>query len=87
MERLLWRSSPRYKDLLREILTPKQRKIAAAFVQAPGDYFDADPTFKQSGWSVTDDLGGWGAGRFGRHGLLRFLNVCVIYICIFFRKN
>jgi len=38
----------KYKDLLREILTPKQRKIAAAFVQAPGDYFDADPTFKQS---------------------------------------
>jgi chromosome segregation ATPase len=33
---------------LREILTPKQKKIAAAFVQAPGDYFDADPTFKQS---------------------------------------
>jgi chromosome segregation ATPase len=38
----------KYKDLLREILTPKQKKIAAAFVQAPGDYFDADPTFKQS---------------------------------------
>merc|ERR1719160_1137003 len=38
----------KYKDTLREILTPKQRKIAAAFVQAPGDYFDADPTFKQS---------------------------------------
>merc|ERR1719164_204112 len=38
----------KYKDMLREILTPKQKKIAAAFVQAPGDYFDADPTFKQS---------------------------------------
>merc|ERR1719218_334407 len=38
----------KYKDLLREILTPSQKKAVAAFVQAPGDYFDADPTFKQS---------------------------------------
>merc|ERR1719281_2130260 len=38
----------KYKDLLEEILTPKQRKAMAAFMQAPGDYFDAEPTFKQS---------------------------------------
>merc|ERR1719218_273226 len=38
----------KYKDLLREILTPSQKKAVAAFVQAPGDYFDAEPTFKQS---------------------------------------
>ena len=30
------------------IITPSQKKAVAAFVQAPGDYFDADPTFKQS---------------------------------------
>merc|ERR1719169_144110 len=34
--------------MLREILTPKQQKAVSAFVQAPGDYFDAEPTFKQS---------------------------------------
>merc|ERR1719215_594837 len=26
----------------------EQRRVAAAFMQAPGDYFDAEPTFKQS---------------------------------------
>ena len=25
-----------------------QKKAVAAFLQAPGDYFDAEPTFKQS---------------------------------------
>merc|ERR1719436_362958 len=30
------------------ILTPSQRKAVASFLQAPGDYFDASPTFKQS---------------------------------------
>merc|ERR1719450_1833057 len=30
------------------VLTPSQRRAAAAFVQAPQDYFDAAPTFKQS---------------------------------------
>merc|ERR1719198_169431 len=29
-------------------VTPSQRKAIAAFVQSPGDYFDAEPTFKQS---------------------------------------
>merc|ERR1719155_164223 len=29
-------------------LSPDQRKQVVAFVQAPSDYFDADPTFKQS---------------------------------------
>ena len=29
-------------------MTPSQRKAIAAFVQSPGDYFDAEPTFKQS---------------------------------------
>merc|ERR1719174_808554 len=35
-------------DILAEITTPAQHKAIAAFVQAPGDYFDAEPTFKQS---------------------------------------
>merc|ERR1719305_113654 len=34
--------------LLKTIVTPTQRKAIAAFVQSPGDYFDAEPTFKQS---------------------------------------
>jgi len=38
----------KHKDILNEIVTPTQRKTIAAFVQSPSDYFDADPTFKQS---------------------------------------
>merc|ERR1719399_726376 len=38
----------KHSDLLRGIITPSQKKAVAAFVQAPGDYFDASPTFKQS---------------------------------------
>ena len=34
--------------MLKGIVTPTQRKAIAAFVQSPGDYFDAEPTFKQS---------------------------------------
>jgi len=34
--------------ILNDFMTPAQRKVAAGFVQAPSDYFDADPTFKQS---------------------------------------
>merc|ERR1711907_860011 len=30
------------------VLTHSQRKAGAAFIQAPADYFDAEPTFKQS---------------------------------------
>ena len=38
----------KHRDMLAEITTPAQHKAIAAFVQAPGDYFDAEPTFKQS---------------------------------------
>merc|ERR1719183_890868 len=38
----------KHRDMLVEMVTPAQHKAIAAFVQAPGDYFDADPTFKQS---------------------------------------
>jgi len=30
------------------VLTPSQRRLVASFVQSPEDYFDAEPTFKQS---------------------------------------
>jgi chromosome segregation ATPase len=35
-------------DKLKGVLTPSQRRAASSFVQAPQDYFDATPTFKQS---------------------------------------
>merc|ERR1719401_809233 len=38
----------KHASLLEGVLTPKERRAAAAFVQSPGDYFDATPTFKQS---------------------------------------
>merc|ERR1719305_2286427 len=38
----------KHKDMLMGTVTPSQRKAIAAFVQSPGDYFDAEPTFKQS---------------------------------------
>merc|ERR1719504_439161 len=38
----------RHASLLSGVLTRKERKTVSAFVQAPEDYFDAEPTFKQS---------------------------------------
>jgi chromosome segregation ATPase len=38
----------KHRDLVESVLTPKQHKTMTAFVQAPSDYFDAEPTFKQS---------------------------------------
>jgi chromosome segregation ATPase len=38
----------RHQELLQGVLTHTQKKAAAAFIQAPQDYFDAEPTFKQS---------------------------------------
>jgi len=35
-------------DLLKGVLTHKQRRAVTAFLQSPRDYFDAEPTFKQS---------------------------------------
>jgi len=37
-----------HKDMVNKIATPAQKKAVAAFVQSPSDYFDAEPTFKQS---------------------------------------
>jgi len=38
----------KHADLLREVITPTQRRAIASFAQAPDDFFDAKPTFKQS---------------------------------------
>jgi len=38
----------KHAKLLQGVLSPSERRAAAAFVQAPQDYFDATPTFKQS---------------------------------------
>merc|ERR1719373_489804 len=38
----------KHAALLRGIISPSQKRAAAAFIQAPEDYFDAEPTFKQS---------------------------------------
>lgn len=44
----LQREMQKHASLLQGTLTRSERKIAKAFIQAPGDYFDAAPTFKQS---------------------------------------
>jgi len=38
----------KHAALLESIVTPSQKKAVSAFMQQPADYFDADPTFKQS---------------------------------------
>merc|ERR1719181_2542463 len=38
----------KHASLLAGVLTHKERKAVSAFIQAPEDYFDAEPTFKQS---------------------------------------
>merc|ERR1719183_3179106 len=37
-----------HEDLLKGVFTHKQRRAMTAFLQSPQDYFDAEPTFKQS---------------------------------------
>merc|ERR1719337_155620 len=38
----------KHDALLKGVLTHSERKAASAFIQSPMDYFDAEPTFKQS---------------------------------------
>merc|ERR1719420_1577735 len=38
----------KHKDLVEKLTSERQRKEITAFIQAPSDYFDAEPTFKQS---------------------------------------
>merc|ERR1719389_580615 len=44
----LQREMQKHASLLDGLLTHSQRRLVLSFVQAPGDYFDATPTFKQS---------------------------------------
>jgi chromosome segregation ATPase len=44
----LQRVMSRHAGLLQGVLTHSERRSAAAFIQSPQDYFDAEPTFKQS---------------------------------------
>merc|ERR1719352_1757471 len=38
----------KHKEARRKLTSARQRKELTAFIQAPSDYFDAEPTFKQS---------------------------------------
>jgi len=38
----------KHSNLLQGVLTHTQRRAVASFIQSPQDYFDAEPTFKQS---------------------------------------
>merc|ERR1711966_192792 len=38
----------KHASLLSGVLTHKEKKVVSSFIQAPEDYFDAEPTFKQS---------------------------------------
>merc|ERR1719514_20112 len=38
----------KHSNLLEGVLTHTQLRAATAFIQSPQDYFDAEPTFKQS---------------------------------------
>merc|ERR1719221_620924 len=38
----------KHSEILRGVLTHSERRAVASFIQAPEDYFDATPTFKQS---------------------------------------
>jgi hypothetical protein len=38
----------KHADLLKGVLTHSERRLIASFVQSPEDYFDSEPTFKQS---------------------------------------
>merc|ERR1719364_457047 len=37
-----------HASLLQGVFTPSQKQAVNAFIQSPQDYFDAEPTFKQS---------------------------------------
>merc|ERR1719201_1351706 len=38
----------KHAELLRDVFSHSQHKAFTAFIQSPQDYFDAEPTFKQS---------------------------------------
>jgi len=45
---LLRHQMHKHADILGEVITPSQKHAINSFVQAPEDFFDAKPTFKQS---------------------------------------
>merc|ERR1711879_15657 len=45
---VLQRAMEGHSALLQGVLTRSERRAATAFIQAPEDFFDAEPTFKQS---------------------------------------
>ena len=38
----------KHASLFAGVLTHSQKRVVSSFIQAPEDYFDAEPTFKQS---------------------------------------
>jgi len=45
---MLQHEMQKHASLLRGVLTPSDRKMLDSFIQAPDNYFDSTPTFKQS---------------------------------------
>merc|ERR1719428_75034 len=45
---MLHRVVTKHGDLIKSVITHKQHRVLAAFLQQPADYMDAEPTFKQS---------------------------------------
>jgi len=44
----LRRTMSQHSDMLKGVFKPSQRRAVMSFMQSPADYFDAEPTFKQS---------------------------------------
>merc|ERR1719487_3048915 len=40
----------KHADALQGVLDPKQKRILTAFLDAPSDYFDAEPTFEEQSY-------------------------------------
>merc|ERR1719183_1127211 len=38
----------KHRNMLQGVISPSERRMIGVFVQSPEDYFDAEPTFKQS---------------------------------------
>merc|ERR1719160_1157248 len=45
---MLSRAVEKHGDLIKHVITHKQQRVLAAFLQQPADYMDSEPTFKQS---------------------------------------
>merc|ERR1719409_2445791 len=47
---LLRRQVRKHADLLQGVLGPREKRALAAFLEAPSDYFDAEPTFEHQSY-------------------------------------